>query len=66
MVIFTICICVIGLCAIGLWIYCIRLLDDVKHYENMSDLYFKMYFEIKKKYEEDEKILDNIKSSLPF
>lgn len=66
MVIFTLCICVIGLCAIGLWIYCIRLLDDLKSKENMADLYFQMYSDLKKKYEEDEKIIENVKNLLPF
>ena len=66
MVVLTICISVIGFIAIGLGVYCIHLLDDLKTKENMADLYFKMYSEMKEKYQEDEKIIDNIKNSLPF
>ena len=45
---------------------CLSLSDELERKENLSDLYFKMYSEIKDKYDEDEKIIDNIKNSLPF
>ena len=73
MVVLTICICVIGFIAIGLGIYCICLLDDVKFYKDMYYDYMKKFLECKRNCEniseqntEYEKIIENIKDSLPF
>lgn len=44
----------------------LSLSDEYDITKDLKDTYLKKYIEFKDKYEEDEKILENIKTSLPF
>ena len=44
----------------------LSLSDELDISNDLKNTYMKKYLEYKDKYEEDEKILDNIKNSLPF
>ena len=44
----------------------LSLSDEFNIQKDLKDTYFQKYLEYKEKYQDDEKILDNIKDSLPF
>lgn len=66
MAVFWIVYILFSVVIVWLVIKCLSLSDELENERNMCDLNYKMFVEMRDKYEKDEEIINMIKEILPF